>query len=159
MKTRHDMVTVFVVRPDESGRAHEFLQLQRAADDYMGGTWQIIRGGADDGEHMVQAALRELLEETGLIPLELYRLGTAESFYIDYDDTLWHAIPFCVFVSRDQPVILNPEHEAFRWVPREQMMSRVMWASERQLLSDLCLDVLDNGPGKPMLQIDLSKWR
>lgn len=159
MKIRNDMVTVFVVRPDESGSSHEFLQLRRAASDYMGGTWQIIRGGSDPGEHMVTAALREMREETGLAPQELYRLGTVECFYIDYDDTLWHAVGFCAVVSREQQIILNDEHDAFRWVPRIEMPSRVMWASERHLLADLFLDILDNGPGKPVLRVDLNKWR
>ena len=75
MKTRSDMVTVFVLRPDQSGDSWEFLQLQRAKDDYMGGTWQIIRGGSNPGEHMVAAALREMREETGLSPQEQANLA------------------------------------------------------------------------------------
>ena len=61
MNVRHDMVTVLVVRPDASGNSHEFLQLHRVADDYMGGTWQIIRGGVDADESYVEAALREMV--------------------------------------------------------------------------------------------------
>src|SRR5689334_6458483 len=111
MRSRHDMVTVFVVRPDKNGQSHEFLQMRRSADDYMGGTWQIVRGGVDENEPMIKAALREMREETGLIPRDFYRLGTVESFYTEIDDTLWHAIGFCAFVDRDQEVKLNEEHD------------------------------------------------
>ena len=62
MNVRPDMVAVYVVRPDESGTSHEFLQLRRSAGDYMGGTFQTIRGTSEPGETAVQAALRELRE-------------------------------------------------------------------------------------------------
>ena len=158
MKTRNDMVTVAVVRPDESGQSHELLQLRRAKDDYMGGTWQIVRGGVDPDENAIRAALRELREETGLAPREFYRLGSLESFYIEADDTLWHAAAFCAVVDRNAEVKLNEEHDAFRWVRRDQILSQVMWASERQILSDMYHDILDNGPGKPYLRVDLRKY-
>jgi dATP pyrophosphohydrolase len=149
------MVTVVVVRPDATGQSHELLQMRRAKDDYMGGTWQVIRGGVDPNENVIHAALRELREETGLVPREFYRGGSVESFYIETDDTLWHAIAFCAIVDRASEVKLNEEHDAFRWVPRDQMLSQVMWASERQILSDLYHDILDNGPGKPYLRVKL----
>ena len=155
MKARHDMITVFVVRPDASGRSHEFLQLRRDRDDYMGGTWQIIRGGIEAGESPVAAALREMREESGLTPLEFYRLSSVESFYTAVDDTLWHSISFCAIVDRTQPVKLNEEHDDHRWIARSEMDENLMWASERHLLIDLCRDILDNGPAKPFLRIDL----
>ncbi|WP_428940864.1 NUDIX domain-containing protein [Fontivita pretiosa] len=155
MNVRHDMVSVFVIRPDESGGSHEFLQLHRAAGDYLGGTWQLVRGGVEPHESYVAAALRELREEAGLSPRELYRLGSVESFYTDVDDTLWHAVPFCAVVDRDAPVVLNAEHDAFRWVPRRQIESLLMWPSERQLLADLLHHVLAPAPARAHLQVRL----
>jgi len=155
MKARHDMITVFVVRPDEIGRSHEFLQMRRAADDYMGGTWQLVRGGIESDETAIEAALREMSEECGMTPREFYRLGSVESYYTAIDDTLWHAVAFCAVVDRQQPVKLNAEHDAFRWISREQMPGHTMWASERQILADLCRNILDDGPGKPYLRVNL----
>jgi 8-oxo-dGTP pyrophosphatase MutT (NUDIX family) len=155
MNARHDMITMFVVRPDASGRSQEFLQLRRVIDDYMGGTWQIVRGGVEPGENVIHGALRELREETGLIPRELYRLSCVESFYTPVDDTLWHSVAFCAIVGRSQEVVLNHEHDALRWIARDQMDRHLMWASERQLLSDLCRDILDNGPAKPFLVVEM----
>ena len=154
MNFRHDMITVFVVRPDQTGRSHEFLQLHRAPDDYLGNTWQLVRGGIDEGESFVAGALRELKEEAGLVPRELYRLGAIESFYTNVDDTLWHSVVFCAMVDRMQMVTLNEEHDAFRWIARQQIDAHSMWASERALLPDLCRDILDDGPAKKHLQID-----
>lgn len=149
------MVTVFVLRPDESGTSHEFLQLRRSAGDYMGGTWAIIRGGVEANETYVAAALRELREESGLVPRELYRLGSVESFYTSFDDTLWHSVALVALVERDQSVTLNDEHDAIRWVPRQQIDRETLWPSERRALEDLCRDILDSGPAKPHLRIPL----
>jgi 8-oxo-dGTP diphosphatase len=155
MNVRHDMVTVFVVRPDAGGSSDEFLQLRRARGDYMGETWQIIRGGVDAGETYAQAALRELREESGLTAREFYRLGSVESFYTEVDDTLWHSVPFCARIDREQEVVLNDEHDASRWIHRNHIAAETMWASERIVLADLMRDILDDGPAKPHLRINL----
>jgi dATP pyrophosphohydrolase len=147
------MITVFVIRPDAAGRSHEFLQLLRAKDDYMGGTWQIIRGGVHEGETYAQAALREMREESGLVPVEFYRLGTIESFYTDVDDTLWHSVPFCAIVDRNQVARVNEEHDAIRWTPRDRIDAETMWQSERTLLAGLMRDILDDSPSKSFLRI------
>jgi dATP pyrophosphohydrolase len=84
----------------------------------------------------------------------MYRLGVVESFYTEVDDTLWHSVPFCAFVSRDQQVNLNEEHDQFRWVPRDQIESQTMWASERSLLHVLFRDILSgDSRAKPFLRI------
>lgn len=153
MNVRHDMVGVFVVRPGVDGTSHEFLQLRRAAGDYLGGTWQIIRGGVDANETYIAAALRELREEAGLSPVELYRAPTVESFYIAVDDTLWHSVMFCALVDRDARVQLNDEHDDFRWTPRSQMLDQCMWASERAVLTDVLRDVLADSPARIHLRV------
>ena len=153
MKSRHDMITVFVVR--ENAGSHDFLQLHRVPDDYLGDTWQLVRGGVDAGESFAAGALRELREEAGLVPREFYRLGAVEAFYTNADDTLWHSVAFCAIVDRAQVVKLNEEHDAFRWVTRDQIDASMMWASERALLPDLCRDILDDGPAKPHLRIPI----
>ncbi|HEX3357582.1 MAG TPA: NUDIX domain-containing protein [Tepidisphaeraceae bacterium] len=155
MKSRHDMITVFVVRSDEAGTSHEFLQLHRSPADYLGNTWQIVRGGVDAGESYPQAALRELREEAGLTPVEFFRLGSVEAFYTDLNDTLWHSIPFCAIVARNQSVLLNEEHDDYRWVSRAEIESLTMWASERPLLAELCRDILDDGLAKPYLRMKI----
>lgn len=155
MNVRHDMVTVFVVRPDEQGTSHEVLYMRRAPTSYMGGTWAVVRGGVNAGEPYLDAALRELREETGLRPRELYRLGSIESFYTLAHDTLWHSVPFCAIVSRTDEVRLNGEHDDYRWVQREHAIRDSMWASERRVLSDVFHDILDGGVAKPYLRVDM----
>ena len=155
MNVRADMIAVYVVRPDASGRSHELLQLRRAAGDYMGGTYQTIRGTLDAGETAWQAALRELREEAGLTPAEFYRLGTCETFYIPAGETTWLCPAFCAIVERSAGVTLNHEHDDHRWVAMEQAESVFMWASEWPALAEIRRVILGNGPAKPFLRIDV----
>jgi dATP pyrophosphohydrolase len=155
MRVRYDMVACFVVRPGEAKGAAEFLQLRRAAGDFMGGAWSTVRGRIEEGEKAWQAALRELKEEAGVTPDEFYQLDTVDVFYLHGDDTLWHCPGFCAVVERDVEIVLNEEHDALRWVPRARIDSDFMWPGERAQLAELCREILDEGPAKKYLRIEM----
>jgi dATP pyrophosphohydrolase len=153
MTVRYDMIACHVVRPDRAGRSREFLQLRRAAGDYMGGTWQIVRGTARPGEPAWRAALRELHEETGLRPAEFYKLSLLESFYLVPGETVWHVPSFVAVVPREAELLLNDEHDAFRWVPRDRIDAETMWAGERLVLAEVMREICDGGLAKPHLRL------
>lgn len=144
-------VSCFVVRP--SGPSHEFLQLRRASQKYMGGTWQLVSGGIEESETAWQAALRECREETGLTPVEFYQVDVVNTFYLAASDSIMQSPMFCALVSPGAIVVLNHEHTDFRWVPRSEIESKVMWPGERCALIELCREILDDGPAKPFLRI------
>ena len=151
MKVRYDHVTVFVVRPAGSG--FEFLQLRRRADDYLGGTWQTVRGTGEAGETSIQTALRELREETGLTPLEFYSVGLVENFYIAADDTMFHSPAFLAIVSADAAITLDAEHDDSRWIDKADAERSFMWPSEKPLVHAILSELLDNGTSKTHLKI------
>ncbi len=153
MKPRYDMVQCYVVRP--VAQSHELLQLRRSPQDFMGGTWQTIYGKIEPGETAWKAALRELREETSLTPLEFYQLDSVNTFYLAADDAIWHVPGFCAVVDPCVPVRLNEEHDAFRWLPRDQFPAHVLWPGERAALAELYREILDSGPAKPHLRITL----
>ena len=69
VRARRDLIhhsgSVVVLAVDESGAAPRVLlerQYRHAAGDYL---WELPAGRIDPGEHELQAAKRELLEETG----------------------------------------------------------------------------------------------
>ncbi len=155
MNVRYDMVAVHVVRPDDAGASHEFLHLRRRRDDYMGGSWGIIRGGRDEHETACHAALRELREESGLVPGEFYKLSLMETFYLILGEAVWHVPCFCGVIGRDQQIVLNDEHDAFRWIARAEIDKATMWAGERLVVQELCREILDDGSAKPFLRIHL----
>ena len=156
MRVRFDMVACFIVRPGEHPGRHEFLQLRRAPDDFMGGAWSTVRGKVEEGETAWAAALRELKEEAGITPREFYQLDTVDIFYLHADDTLWHCPGFCAVVEREVGVTLNREHDAFRWTDRSDADRAFMWPGERAQIAELCREILDNGPAKPYLRIRIT---
>jgi dATP pyrophosphohydrolase len=121
----------------------------------MGGTWQAVSGGIEADETAWQAAVRELREEAGLVPVEFYRLSLMNSFYVAEQDAIWNAVPFCAVVDRGAEVVLNAEHDAARWVPREEVERHFMWATDRAAILELCRTILDDGLGKEYLRIPL----
>jgi len=121
----------------------------------MGGTWQPVSGAIEPGETAWQAAIRELHEEAGLAPVELYRLPVVNTFYISDGDTLWHSVPFCAIVDPAEPVVLNDEHDALRWVARCDADKAFMWATDRSAIAELCRTILDDGEAKPYLRIQV----
>lgn len=151
MKVRF-YTSCFVVRP--AGRSHQFLQLRRATGQYMGATWQLVSGRIERGETAWQAALRELREETGLIPREFYQLDTVSTFYLAEQDCIVHSPMFCAIVAADAKVRLDAEHSGFRWVSRRQIRSLIMWPGERAAVDELCRQILDDGPAKMHLRIE-----
>jgi 8-oxo-dGTP pyrophosphatase MutT (NUDIX family) len=155
VEIRYNMVSCYVARPTADGTAHEFLQLRRRKDDFMGGTWQAVYGQSENDETPVQAVLRELKEEAGLVPAELYRLDQVSVFYVASTDTMWHCIPYCAIVARRQPVVLNDEHDEHRWVHIADAQRFFMWKDNRDAIADIQGYILVESLAKPFLRIPL----
>ena len=141
---RADAVAVYVFRRTP---LLEFLQIRRSAntDEYQG-SWQTVYGGVKDGETAVQAAVRELMEETGLAPLVMRQVEYLESFYFMEKDYVVLMPVFAVEVARDAEVTLNAEHDAARWVQEARIDSSFMWRTQREALHIL-LEALRNDTG------------
>lgn len=158
MNVRHDMIAVYVARP--AALSWEFLQMLRRQSAYMGGTWSTIYGGVENGETAVQAALRELHEEAGIIPPEFFRLPTVRSFYTDPSDTVWHVPAFAAIIGREVKVQLNVEHTDFRWVNRDRVDQSFLWATDRAAIAEFCNEILSpTGIAREFLRIQLPNQR
>jgi dihydroneopterin triphosphate diphosphatase len=64
--------------------------------------------------------LREIREETGLVPSRFYSANETEVFYEPRQNCI-NVIPvFVGFVEADARIVLSAEHDEFRWVTAEE---------------------------------------
>ena len=132
-------VLVYLARRAASGD-WEYLLLQRVP--CRGGFWQGITGGVEDNEDTVEAARREVTEETGLVPLELHRIDYSYSFSIEDSARHLYAadvekLTEYVFVARvvgQQEVEVSSEHDQYRWCRFDEALGLLSWSENKEAL-------------------------
>lgn len=129
-------VDVYVLRQGPAGL--ETLTLRRAGGGRCPGSWEVVHGSIEAGENPVDAALREMREETGLAPARLYNLSRVESFYRHKVDEVGFIPCFAALVEHSA-VRLSGEHDAFEWVPVPAAQGKLAWPRERRALDDILI--------------------
>lgn len=76
------------------------------------GRWSLVSGKVEEGETPLEAARREVMEETGLSVGEPD--ATTSPVHVREGDTLWRVHPFLFRLGSAEPV-LNGENISFRW--------------------------------------------
>jgi 8-oxo-dGTP pyrophosphatase MutT (NUDIX family) len=105
---RHAAVAVTIV-PDDQGQACFLLTRRNGALRAHPGQWALPGGRADEGETTIQAALRELEEEIGLVAPPTAVLGQLD----DYPTRSGFAIsPVVVWLAEPGPLRPNPAEVA-----------------------------------------------
>jgi 8-oxo-dGTP pyrophosphatase MutT (NUDIX family) len=91
----------------------EVLLLERANPPAQG-AWFQVTGRLEAGEAAVQAAWREVHEETGLTPDELYTANWVEQWFSPEADAILLAPVFVGRIAAWADVRLNDEAKSFR---------------------------------------------
>lgn len=109
--------------------------LLRRCGKSLPGNWQMVSGKIHQKESAIRAALRELLEETGLKPDRFYTADILESFYLAERNTIYHVPVFVAFIDQEQDVILSPhEHDAYSWLSIPKALSMLEFSGQRAAL-------------------------
>lgn len=124
----------------------EVLLLKRTQT--LVGEWCQIAGSIEEGETAWQAALRELKEETGLTPLDLYSADICEQFYEADRDAITMAPVFVASIDRDAEVVLNEEHSEYRWVSFVEAIDMVAFGGQRKVLRWIEEEFIQRPPSK-----------
>jgi dATP pyrophosphohydrolase len=127
-----------------AGERLEVLALRRGRNGRCPGSWETVHGTIEPGETPVQASLRELREETGLVPEKFYNLSRTEAFYQHKSDELALIPVFAAFVAPHAAVTLSPEHDGSEWLRFADAARRFAWPRERRALEDI-LSIVGGG--------------
>lgn len=110
--------------------------------DNPGYAWQMPQGGIDAGETVLQAAIRELGEETGIAPDLVEVIGQTDE-WITYDlppellGKIWHGKyggqqqkwVLMRYLGRDDQIDIATEHAEFdkwSWMPADDLIGKIV---------------------------------
>ncbi|MBX7042527.1 MAG: NUDIX domain-containing protein [Ignavibacteria bacterium] len=125
------LAEIFIYRIN--GDAPEYLLLKRSGKVTYSGIWSVCAGKIEPGEKAYEAAVREMREETGLAPEELYNVDAVNVFYDPVTDGM-HVVP--VFLARVEicDVTLNEEHTEYKWLTADEAVKTLHWVSHKNNL-------------------------
>ena len=143
-------VNVAVVREDEDG--WKFLLLQRADQESYSGTWGFVTGSKRGDETVAQVVVREVKDETGLIPERIWATEYLVQFYEPVYDKIWVLPLIVAVVPAEGEVTLSGENCDFRWLSPNRAKRLVNWKNLVKAIDDVT-DELEVYPAHNWVEI------
>ena len=147
-------IDVYLISPRTDG--WRILTLQRSKTTRCPTAWETVHGRIEPGEEPQEAAVREVVEETGLEVTRLYNV-TVQPFYLHRTRTVELAVVFAAFVDPAAEVRLGEEHSRSEWLVPDRALERFAWPRERAALRDI-LHLLRGGDAGPVEDVLRVFW-
>lgn len=104
------------------------------------GAWGVPAGKIEKNETPHEAARRELLEETGIETDHVYPLGC---LYIRKPELEYVYHLFKVILTKTPPIRISEEHQAYQWVPFENLQELTLMTGAEEALQHYKLRTSD----------------
>ncbi len=139
------VVTAFIC--NKNNKRSKYLIIKRNSK-YLNNCWQMISGKIEKGETGWQAILREIKEETGIIPGELYSSNKVELFY-ENDQNCINLCPiFVAFVNNNALVKLSKEHNDYKWITAKQAKKYLIFDQQIDTIKYIERCFIKNNPNE-----------
>ena len=118
-------------------RGEEVLMLHRVSkkDDVNAGKWIGVGGKLEPGETPEASVLREIREETGLIPEKLRYRGI-----VDFRSEDWEERMHLFTAESPLGAVIDCDEGKLAWIPKEKLLSLPMWEGDRVFLKLIAED-------------------
>lgn len=116
-----DTVQAHIVRIKNGQYEHLLLKRSDYSPLYPG-IWQVITGNIEPCESPFSAALREMKEETGLVPLKSWNVPYLCGFYDAISSRARQAPVFGFLVDEKAKINLSYEHTEHRWLNSDEAL-------------------------------------
>jgi len=134
--------SVYPVRTTDSDCEYLLLRRVPRPDLGLGDFWQGVTGGVEEGEDIVEAAMRELTEETRLVPSALEQVDYSYSFPMEDKWRHMYAAGveeiteyvFVAFIDGQQEPSISGEHDKWRWCSLEQALGLLTYPGNIEAL-------------------------
>lgn len=83
--------------------------------------WQTITGKVEENEHALDAAKRELQEESGLVTEQWYKIPFLGGFYDMKRNTVESVPSFAVVFNNFIEVKISDEHSEYSWIKTTEL--------------------------------------
>lgn len=129
------------------------MLLRRVANPNLGleDFWQGVTGGLEEGEDLIQAAIRELAEETDFVPAQLEKIEYAYSFPIQDEwrqmyppevNKIVEHVFFACIDGNTEPT-LSYEHDRWGWFSAAQALRKLKYPGNIEALKQ-CASLLES---------------
>ncbi|MBE2190203.1 MAG: NUDIX pyrophosphatase [Desulfobulbaceae bacterium] len=139
-------VQVHIARFNPKSLEYEYLVLKRSGKiSVYPGIWQTVTGTIELNETALEAAIRELKEETDLVSETIWCLPYVTSFFDYHYNRVNFAPVFGVLANFDDIATLSDEHSDFKWTNFAECHDLMVLPSHREglrIFRDYCLSDL-----------------
>jgi len=137
MEIKSDMIEVHLFKIVDGDL--KYLILKRSENEIFPGLWQMVTGKIECGEKAYETAIREIKEETGLLPKKLWVVPNINSFYSQAEDCISLLPVFAAQLSSSCSVKISEEHCEYKWVSSKEAKKLFAWEGQRK-----SVDIIEN---------------
>ena len=120
-----------------------FLLLKRNLNKIYEHLWQGVAGKIEEGETSSEAAIRELKEETGLDPVNMFVADHVSKFYEVHGDRI-NLVPVFGIEVDSEIINLSEEHISYKWVDINQALNTLVWNGQKKGIQTVHDMVINN---------------
>ena len=135
------VVDCYVYRRTDNGIV--FLLMKRNLNKIYEHLWQGVAGKIEEGETSSEAAIRELKEETGLSPANMFVADHVSKFYEVHGDRI-NLVPVFGIEVDSEIINLSEEHISYKWVDINEALNTLVWNGQKKGIQTVHDMVINN---------------